>query len=63
MCLSMKKKIFFFKSVNEKVGLFNSTLLLNIFRNYIPNKRVKCSYRDPPLITTQIKSKQKTDQK
>ena len=55
-----EEKIFSFKSVNEKVGLLNSTLLLNIFRNYIPNKRVKCSYRDPPLITKEIKSKQTT---
>ena len=40
MCLSMKKKKIFFKSVNEKVGLLNNTLLLNIFRNYIPSKIV-----------------------
>ena len=34
-------------SINEKVGLLNNTLL-NTFCNYIPNKMVKCSYRDPP---------------
>ena len=42
-------------SNNKKAGLLISTLL-NIFCNYIPNKRVKCSYRDPPWITKQIKS-------
>ena len=33
--------------------------LLNIFRNYIPNKIVKCSYRDPPWIAKQIRPKVK----
>ena len=58
MFINEEKQIFF-KSVNEKVGLLNNTLLLNIFRNYIPSKIVKCSYRDPPWITKQIKSKTK----
>ena len=49
-------------SINEKVGLFNNTLP-NIFRNYIPNKIVKCSYRNPPSITKQIKSKLKNRSK
>ena len=31
-------------SVDEKVVLRNETLL-NIFRNYIPNKKIKCDYR------------------
>ena len=33
-------------SINEKVGLHSNTLL-NIFRNYIPNKIVKCGYKEP----------------
>ena len=49
-------------SINEKVGLLNNTLL-NIFRNYITNKIVKCRYRDPPWITKQIKSKLKNKSK
>ena len=40
--------------------LFLTTL---IFRNYIPNKLVKCSYRDPPWIIKQIKSKLKSRSK
>ena len=44
------KKAFENLSINEKVDLLNATLL-NIFRNYIPNKIVKCSYRDPPWLT------------
>ena len=52
------KKAFENLSINEKVDLLNATLL-NIFRNYIPNKIVKCSYRDPPWLTKLIKSKLK----
>ena len=43
-------------SANEKVDFLNSTSL-NIFRNYIPNKIVKCSNKDPPWITKLINSK------
>ena len=42
-------------SVDEKVKLLNETLL-NIFRNYIPNKKIKCDYRQPPWITDKIKT-------
>ena len=34
-------------SVDGKVKHLNETLL-NIFRNYIPNKKIKCDYRQPP---------------
>ena len=34
-------------SVDEKVYFLNKTLL-NIFRNYISNKKNKCEYRQPP---------------
>ena len=39
--------------VDEKVELLNETLL-NIFRNYIPNKKIKCDYRQPPWMTDDI---------
>ena len=42
-------------SVNEKVVLLNETLL-NIFRNYIPNKKITCDYRQPPWMTDKIKT-------
>ena len=34
-------------SVDKKVELLNETLL-NIYRKYIPNKKIKCDYRQPP---------------
>ena len=40
--------------VDEKVELLNETLL-NIFRNYIPNKKIKCDYRQPSWMTNDIK--------
>ena len=43
--------------------VFLTTLYSNIFRNYIPNKIVKCSYSNPPSITKQIKSKLKNRSK
>ena len=36
-------------SVDGKVKHLNETLL-NIFRNNIPNKKIKCDYRQPPWI-------------
>ena len=41
-------------SVDEKVELLNDTLL-NIFWNYIPNKKMKCDYRQPPWMNDNIK--------
>ena len=40
-------------SVEEKVELLNETL--NIFRDYIPNKKIKCDYCKPPWMTDNIK--------
>ena len=34
-------------SADEKGKILNKTLS-NIFRNYIPNKKVPCDYRQPP---------------
>ena len=42
-------------SVDGKVKHLKETLI-NIFRNYIPNKKIKCDYRQPPWINDNIKS-------
>ena len=41
-------------SIDSKVDVLNETLL-NIFRNYIPNKKIKCDYHQPPWMTNSIK--------
>ena len=41
-------------SVDEKVDFLNKTLL-NIFRKYIPNKKIKCDYQQPQWMTGKIK--------
>ena len=48
------RKPFEFLSVDSKVDLLNETLL-NSFRNYIPNKKIKCDYRQPLWMTDDIK--------
>ena len=48
------KKAFENLFVDEKVELLNETLL-NIYRNYIPNKKIKCDYRQPSWMTANIK--------
>ena len=40
----------------EKANIENFKTLLNIFRNYIPNKKIKCDYRQPPWMTDIIKN-------
>ena len=47
-------KVFENLSVDEKVELLNKTLL-NIYRNYTPNKKIKCDYCQPPWMTDNIK--------
>ena len=56
----IQKCIFLFnwKKAFENLSI-NLSTFLNMFRNYIPNKIVKCSYRDPPWLTKLIKSKLK----
>ena len=39
----------------DQVELFDNTLL-NIFRNFIPDKTKKCSHKDPPWMNKEIKS-------
>ena len=41
-------------SVDEKVDFLNKTLL-NLLRNYIRNKKIKCDYQQPPWMTDKIK--------
>ena len=42
-------------SVDEKVDFLNKTLL-NIFRNYIADKKIKFEYQQPPWIRDKIKT-------
>ena len=39
--------------MDEKAELLNETL--NIYRNYTPNKKIKCDYRQLPWMTDNIK--------
>ena len=43
-------------SIDAKVELLNE-ILINIFRNCIPNKKIKCDYRQPPCINDNIKKR------
>ena len=52
------KKTFENLLINAKVELLNETLL-NMFRSYIPNKTIKCDYRQPLWINDNIKRKLK----
>ena len=44
-----------FENLAIDVALLNQSLL-NIFRNYIPNKKINCDYRQPPWMTSKKKS-------
>ena len=46
------------KILKKQYPVLNETLL-NIFRNYIPNKKIKCDYRQPPCMNDNIKRKLK----
>ena len=48
------EKAFGILSVDRKVDPLNETLL-NIFRNYIPNKKIKFNYCQPPWMNNNIK--------
>ena len=52
IAVKLLKKIF----VGGKIKHLNEALL-NIFRNYVPNKKkIKCDYRQSPWINDNIKS-------
>ena len=61
ICITYCFKAFANLSVDGKVQHLNETLL-NIFWISVPNKKVKCDYRQPPWINDNIKSslKQRT---
>ena len=46
-------------SIDAKVELFNETLL-NIFRHYVPNKKITCDYRQSQWMNDNMKKKVKT---
>ena len=46
------------KSFNKKADILNECLK-NIFHNFVPNKVIKCDYRQPPWMTDFIKNKLK----
>ena len=46
--------LFWGKSINEKVDILNQCLK-NIFYNFVPDKVIKCDYRQPPCMTESIK--------
>ena len=48
------EKAFGILSVDRKDDPLNETLL-NIFRNYIPNKKIKFNYCQPPWMNNNIK--------
>ena len=47
----------------EKANIENIKTLLNIFRNYVPNKKIKCDYRQPPWMTYIMKKSLKETRK
>ena len=48
------EKAFSNANINEKVSLFNKTIL-NILNNYIPHETIICDDKDPPWFNFQIK--------
>ena len=50
--------LFWGKSINKKVDILNQCLK-NIFYNFVPDKVIKCDYRQPPCMTESIKNKLK----
>ena len=42
-------------TINERVELL-SNMIINIFRNYIPNRKVEFKYDEAPRINKNIKS-------
>lgn len=49
------EKAFSNTTVNDKVSIFNETIL-NIASNFIPNESIMCDDKDPPWINSKIKS-------
>ena len=49
------EKAFSNANINEKVSLFNKTIL-NIFNNYVSHETIICDDKDPPRFNSRIKS-------
>ena len=49
------ENLFFGKNIHEQLNLFNTTVM-NIFKNYIPNKIITCNDKDPPWINDEVKN-------
>ena len=49
------QRVFLNTNVNEKVDIFNSTIL-NIFSNFIPHISVVCDGKDPPWFNKKIRA-------
>ena len=50
--------LFWGKYINKKVDILNECLT-NTFHNFVPNRMIKCEYRQPPWMTDSIKNKLK----
>ena len=50
------------KNVDSQVLILND-VILNVFRNFVPNKCITCDYRDPLWKNENIKSKIKAKNK
>ena len=48
--------LFWGKPMYKKIVILNE-YLKNIFHNFVPNKVIKCDYRQPPWMTDSIKNK------
>ena len=48
------ENLFCDKNINEQLNLFN-IVILDIFKNFIPNRVISCDDRDPPWINDNIK--------
>ena len=53
------EKLFSHKNINAQVTVFDETIL-NIFRNYVPNKYITCDDKDLVWMNEKIKSKIKS---
>ena len=50
------ERLFDQKAINAQVTAFNETIL-NVFRNYVPNKYITIDYKDPVWMNEDIKAK------
>ena len=50
------ERLFDQKDINVQLVAFNETIL-NVFRNYVPNKYIAVDYKDPVRMNETIKSK------